>query len=130
VRAAAEGAAGRVQVALHPTSHLVHLDCLLDGKLQGSAATLEERARTNLLGLEPVFFGDMHRCATATDVDAALAGDEHPRVLVLEVPQVRRAFTHARTTHAHTRTRTQAHAYACAHMCLRMRTHAHAYLSA
>jgi hypothetical protein len=64
VRAAIEKAAGRMQVALHPTSHLVHLDCLLDGERQGSAATLEERAQVNLLGLQPVFFGDMHRCAT------------------------------------------------------------------
>jgi hypothetical protein len=77
VRAAIEKAAGRMRVALHPTLHLVHLDCLLDGERQRSAATLEERAQVNLLGLQPVFFGDVHRCTTGTNSQSSLSSEYH-----------------------------------------------------
>ena len=86
VRAALEGRESSI-VAVHPTSHMVHLDCLLDGANQFSAETLEQKTRENLLGLEPVFLGDMERIVTVKDVEALVSKSPRPAVLVLEVPQ-------------------------------------------
>ena len=97
VRAAAQDTSSHPHVMLHPTSHLVHLDCLLDGIQQGSTATLEERAQVNLLGIKPVFFGEMHRCANSHDVESTLqTASPDVNVLVLEVPQVTTILSLAR----------------------------------
>ena len=82
----------RPTVALHPTSHLVFLDCLRDGHTQ--LATFEERARANLPDFEVHAVGDMWRELRLADVEAALripspCGVAAPaiRVLVIELPQ-------------------------------------------
>ena len=80
------------RVALHPTSHLLHLDCLR-GPEQGTPAALAAAVDANLLGLAPVFFGAFERAATSDDVesllnaDATAPGGPRVRVLVLELPQ-------------------------------------------
>jgi hypothetical protein len=77
VRAAIEKAAGRMQVALHPTSHLVHLDCLLDGERQGSAATLEERAQVISSDCSPSFLATCIAARQAKILKSSLYSEYH-----------------------------------------------------
>eukprot|EP00947_MAST-08B_sp_MAST-8B-sp1_P006293 g6293.t1 len=86
VRAALETRASShaATVCLHPTSHLVHLDCLRDGDQQSSAGKLQEAAAMNLLGLQPRFMGNFAAVLVVADVEAALAGPVPPAVVVVE----------------------------------------------
>ena len=71
-------------ICVHPTSHLVFLDCLRDSESQ--IRMFQEKALENLPGFDVKPFGEMSRVPTYEDVEAAVM--EHtPDVVVLELPQ-------------------------------------------
>lgn len=80
----------RPTVLLHPTSHLVHLDCLRDGPMQD--AQFENTAASNLALVTARKCGDVARVLSFDDVRRALAPDvkaaaaTRPDVLVVELP--------------------------------------------
>jgi len=82
----------KAQLILHPTSHLVHLDCLRDGDTQDKlkAKTAQTTLVENLgLSLSPIFYGQFDQCPTFRGIEACL---EHlsqsvPAILVIELPQ-------------------------------------------
>ena len=76
---------GAQHVLVHPTSHLVHLDCLGDGPKQEKS--FSEKASQNLPGFNVLAFGEMSRLPSCADVVAVLAAVSGPAVLVLELPQ-------------------------------------------
>eukprot|EP00928_Gymnodinium_smaydae_P026160 TRINITY_DN20620_c1_g2_i1.p1 TRINITY_DN20620_c1_g2~~TRINITY_DN20620_c1_g2_i1.p1 ORF type:complete len:423 (-),score=96.99 TRINITY_DN20620_c1_g2_i1:103-1293(-) len=81
-------AAGRVVV--HPTSHLVHHDCLRSGALQAKRARVEAAERLPQFDVQ--FAGELHRALSFGDVGAEGAGASAPGiragdVIVVELPQ-------------------------------------------
>eukprot|EP01047_Picozoa_sp_COSAG01_P057748 COSAG01_NODE_6714_length_3533_cov_4.272145_3_plen_268_part_00 len=88
------GGGGGASVALHKTSHMVHLDCLRDGETQFTDAHLAAQVQAHMLGLRVEFFGDpAHRLTTAAGVRHAISSGAGPAgqgavgVVVLEIPQ-------------------------------------------
>ena len=81
-------AACRPVLLLHPTSHLVFLDCLHDGSSQ--AAAFAKTAQLNLPDFDVRPVGEFGRVACLADVQTALAllGEMgQPATLCLELPQ-------------------------------------------
>jgi len=74
----------RPVVCLHPTSHLVFLDCLRDGTSQDDAFAGE--AAKHLPEFDVRRFGTMSRSPTLEDLSTAIE-KEKPEVVVLELPQ-------------------------------------------
>ena len=73
-------------VLLHPTSHLVHLDCLRDGPMQSTQ--FDDTAALNLVGFTARKCGEVARVLSFDDVRRALAPEitTCPDVLVVELP--------------------------------------------
>ena len=77
----------RQSVALHKTSHMVHLDCLHDGATQFLEANLTEQVSAHMLGIQCQFLSDApHTLATFAGVQGAIAS-AGVGVVVLEIPQ-------------------------------------------
>lgn len=74
---------GTGRVIVHPTSHLVHHACLLDGKEQAKRARTEAKERLPAFSVE--FVGELHRGLAFADFESQplKEGD----VVVVELPQ-------------------------------------------
>jgi len=70
--------------ALHPTSHMVWLDCLTDGAIL--EAGFSEKCAENL-GVDGVMCGEAHRVMTFKDVEACLGQEPRPALLAVELGQ-------------------------------------------
>ena len=71
-------------IAVHPTSHIAHHDCLRNGQRQD--ALFHAHAAVNADGLRLVSFGMMHAVPSLTEFALMLA-QHRPCVVVLELPQ-------------------------------------------
>ena len=71
-------------VLVHPTSHLVHLDCLRDGPAQFKSFAASAAANARDFSVRS--FGAMEEAPTCADVMAALEAGGETDVVVLEVP--------------------------------------------
>lgn len=83
--AEAWGGRAKPKILVHPTSHLVYLDCLRSAseQIQGFGAA----CANNLADFSVVPFGEMARVPTFADIEAVVATHSPVSVLILELPQ-------------------------------------------
>lgn len=70
-------------VAVHPTSHIAHHDCLRNGQRQ--LAEFQDHASANAAGMQLVSFGSMNSAPTLTEFATMLA-EHRPCAVALELP--------------------------------------------